>query len=1021
MSKVDQLRPRLWADLEPSDLARVLADPPDRYRPVPWLAWTGELQRPRLEGQLRDMLEKGITEFFLFPLYGMELPYMSAAYWERVAQTLEFCRLSGMKCWIYDEYDWPSGVCAGQVLRDHPEHREKLLWLRTETSNEPGESLPPGVEEVHESGGAHWAIAPKTRVYVNVKGCDWVSEVPGYLDVLSPQACRGFIQYTHDRYHGQFPDMFAHGQSGREVIPGFFTDEPALHPRTYGAWIGLPCTGDLFVDFSARYGYDLGQRLADLIIDRPGAARTRCHYWRWIAERFGEAYAGQQRAWCDRHGVALTGHLLDEDTLPGLVAANGDLWEVLKHFTIPGIDILANADGFTYPDRVDIYGGMDRRGFHLTCKLAHGAVRHTGGREMMSEAYGTCDWGMNLFRQKRGFHYQVAMGATLINENSLMTSIADFRKYALSGKHFTQPWWAHYRQYADYNARLAALHAEGEAVADVAVLFPRSTMWALTEPRIWHPVPGEPQPLAALQELVYDLLDELIRRQWSFDFVFEPVLEASRAEGDRLVTEHARYRALIVPSATHLPRGCMEVVQAFAKAGGILIFAGDLPASDPYAEADLKAEVAEALSCERTLHVAASGAAACEALAGRVHRPLVLAGEVGRDFVCSWRRLAGSDVFFLANMAERPVDVSVELNAGGPPAVLDPDTLECYRPATGSDGRGFDWHFEPWQGFLVLTGDAAAPENLAPQPAPPSAPAWLNPARVETLDGDWEFAVEPGNMLRLSPQVRPDPDNCGAAEGWHRDRGQEGWITPREGRLAEPILPGESPWYWLRARVVCEPGSGPGHLVADNPDFLEVYVNGRPARQVAGDPVWTEENVWFDVAELFAAGENYVHVRARTSKYNDPRIAPLPEISGILQPVVLLGEFLVQGPGQLAPWRGRAATDAPWEEQGLPHFAGVGVYRRTIDVRAGARMALHLPVCADSVEVRVNDEFCGVRAWAPYLFHLSEDLCQGENELEVRVHNTLGNIITETFGGCVPVQRPTSGLGAAPRLLHLTP
>ena len=993
-----ELRPPLWADLRPGGLLRALADPPDRYRPVPWLAWTGTLDWPVLRAQLADMRDKGITEFFLFPIYGMELPYMSAAYWERVGQTLTFCREYGMKCWIYDEYNWPSGVCAGQVLRDYPQYAAKHLWLRPATDDD-GWGPPPEVGPLQRCGCVDWAVAGDRGVRINVRGCDWLSTIPGYLDVLNPQACARFIQSTHDRYHQRFADAFP------DTIPGFFTDEPAMHGGVAdGGALLVPYTDDLFDAFEARYGYDLRQRLDDLATDSPTARRTRCHYWRWVAERFGEAYGAQQRAWCDAHGVALTGHALGEEFLHNQVCHNGDVWELLRHFTIPGIDMLANADGFTYPHRIGFYGDTDRRAFHLTCKLVHAVVRHCGGREMLSEAFGVCDWGTTLFRQKRGFHYQVALGVTLFNDNSLVTSLADFRKHAISGKHFTQPWWTHYRQYADYNARLAALHAEGEPVAEVAVLYPRSTMWARCG--------GDARAaLKPLESLLYDLLDELIRGQWPFDFVFEPVLAEARIEGDQLVTPHARYRALVVPCASDLPRECADVLRAFAEAGGIVVFAGDLPEREVESQSDLSAQVGGLLTCARARHVAPTGAAVCGVLDAHLKRPLVLDGDGAREFVSSWRRLAGHDVLFVANMAETSVDVEVTVNLDGPLVVCDPDTLACYRPA----GHRFGWHFEPWQGYLFIVGEAvrAAGDDL------PAGPVWLAPERVEVLDGPWEFHIEPGNVLRLTTQVRPDPDNSGAARGWQHDRGEAGWITPVERRLPEPILPGESPWYWTRARVVCESGALPRRIVADNPDFLEVFVNGRAAESVVGDPVWTEENVHFDVADLFVEGENWVHVRARTSKYNDPRVAPMGGIANLVQPVVLVGEFRVEDPDRLVPWTGRLRADAPWEDQGLPHVAGVGICRRTINVAAPEGTLLHLPGCADSVEVRVNGESCGVRAWPPYVFRLDEHLRPGDNDLEIRVHNTLGHLILETYGGRTADEEPTSGLVAAPRLLHV--
>ena len=1003
---MNSIRPPLWSDLDSSELLGALARPPDRYRPVPWLAWTGDLDWPGLEQQLRDMLDKGITEFFLFPIYGMEFPYMSARYWQRVGQTLDFCRANGMKCWIYDEYNWPSGVCAGQVLRDHPEFCQQRLLLHVAEA-EADLDMPAGVTELQRSGGAAWTIVRHTGVLINVRGCDWLSPVPGYLDVLSPAANRCFIDYTHARYHARFPDAFP------ATVPGFFTDEPGMHTGAQrDGWLTVPYTDDLFESFLDRYGYDLRGRLADLVAPSATAPRTRCHYWRWAAERFGQAYGEQQRQWCDQHGVALTGHCLAEERLTGHVGTNGDLWELMRHFTIPGIDLLANADGFTFPYRVGFYSVKERRGFHLTTKLVHGIVRHSGGREMLSEAYGVCDWGMNLFRQKCGFNYQVAMGVTLFNDNSLITSIADFRKWAIAGKHFTQPWWRHYRQYADYNARLAALHAEGEPVAHIAVLYPRSTIWAR-----YDATPED--SLKSIEQQLYDMLDELIREQWHFDFIFEPVLADAGIDGDELVTEHARYRALIVPSATDLPRTCLDRLAEFAQAGGILIFTGDVPEREVDTQEHLDDAVQALLAHARTQHIPASGTSVCDALDESLTRALVLFGDGAREFVSSRRRLAGSDVLFVANMADAPTDVELVLNLDGDAIVCDPDTMECYRPETvcaAGDGRQqVRWHFEPWQAYLIMTGDAAARVlDVA------AAPAWLAPQQQRLLGGAWEFSARPGNMLRLPTEVRPDPDNQGVVQGWHRDTGNDGWITPADGReLPEPLLPRETPWYWMRSTLQCAAPDGPRRIVCDNPDFLDVYVNGVSAEQVDGEPLWTEENVAFDVSGLFVEGSNTIHVRVRTSKYNDPRVGAFAISAKRLQPVVLVGDFLVSDDGALTPWAGHIRAEQAWEHQGLPHIAGTGTYRRKVTWDGNGRPLLLLPQCTDAVEVLVNGASCGVRTWPPYVFDLNGHLNPGENEMQIRVHNTLGNVITETYGGSRPVEFPVSGLLAPPRLLSV--
>jgi hypothetical protein len=781
-----------------------------------------------------------------------------------------------------------------------------------------------------------------------------------------------------------------------------------------GAWFCFPYTGDLFEDFRRQYGYDLRERLNDLITGGPVAERTRCHYWRWISERFGAAYGGQIRKWCDARGVAVTAHFGGEEDLIHHVRRGGDMWEALKNFTIPGMDMLANADAFNYPHRVSFAEYDDRRGFNLTCAMLRSIARHSGSREVMSEAYGICDWGMNLFRQRCGFNYQVASGVTMFVDSSLITSIADFRKYAISGKHFTQPWWQNYKRYADYNARIAALHAEGEQVADVAVLYPRSTIWARTDGAVMRAKPVRGQPLGDMQELLCDTLDELVRQQWHFDFIFEPVLETAHIEGQELVTEHARYRALVIPDATLLPRKSLDRLRAFADAGGIVIFAGGLPQREVDSAAGISGEIKKVLANARVRNVAGTGAAVCEALSSYFTRAVTLSGPDAREFISSHRRLADHDFLFVAHMGQQAADVNIAVNVKGTVTFCDPDTLERYRPAANRDGS-YQWHFEPWQALLVVVDQETSGSKASARL--PAAPAWLHPLKTEVLDGEWQFAVEPGNMLRLTVEARPDPENIGAAEGWQRDRGNTGWTVAPENRLTKPIRPDQSPWYWLRARVKCDAGAKPRRLVVDNPDFIEVFVNGRPAEPVNGTPVWTEENLHFNVEGMFKPGENWVHIRARTSKYNDPRMGTAAPF--MLQPVVVLGEFEVAAGEKLVAWRGSIRADAPWERQGLPHVAGVGVYRRTIRAPAADHVWLQLPGCSDAVEVFVNNQSCGIQPWPPYVFDLSRSLHPGDNALEVRVRNTLGNIITARYRGAqvAPENLPTSGLTAAPRLL----
>jgi len=55
-------------------IEKQFVSPPSTYRPVPWWCWTGKMEKEEMERQLDEFLDKGIYEFFIFPIYGFETP-----------------------------------------------------------------------------------------------------------------------------------------------------------------------------------------------------------------------------------------------------------------------------------------------------------------------------------------------------------------------------------------------------------------------------------------------------------------------------------------------------------------------------------------------------------------------------------------------------------------------------------------------------------------------------------------------------------------------------------------------------------------------------------------------------------------------------------------------------------------------------------------------------------------------------------------------------------------------------------
>jgi hypothetical protein len=81
-----------------------------------------------------------------------------------------------------------------------------------------------------------------------------------------------------------------------------------------------------------------------------------------------------------------------------------------------------------------------------------------------------------------------------------------------------------------------------------------------------------------------------------------------------------------------------------------------------------------------------------------------------------------------------------------------------------------------------------------------------------------------------------------------------------------------------------------------------------------------------------------------------------------------------------------------WADYALPTYSGVGVYSQQLAFAASEldrRVLLDLGQVLVAAEVRVNGERVGVRLARPFEFDLSSFVHEGENQLEVRVANTI--------------------------------
>ena len=268
-------------------------------------------------------------------------------------------------------------------------------------------------------------------------------------DVFNPEATQRFIECTHERYRAAVGDHFG------AAVPAIFTDEP--HPTPMPALtradaledLRLRFTEDFGQSYRAAYGVDLLDELPEVIWDlparRPAPARWRYH--NHAAERFVAGFLAPLGAWCRRHGIVFTGHLVEEGTLADQTRYDGEVMRGYRAFDLPGMDLLHDALQLN------------------TAKQVQSAARQLGKNQILSELYGLTGWDCSFAAFKAQGDWQAALGVTCRVPHLAWYSMRGEAKRDCPGPiSHQQPWWQEWRLLEDHFARLATILTRGRQI-----------------------------------------------------------------------------------------------------------------------------------------------------------------------------------------------------------------------------------------------------------------------------------------------------------------------------------------------------------------------------------------------------------------------------------------------------------------------------------------------------------------------------------------------------------------------------
>lgn len=267
---------------------------PQHTSPLAMWALTGTLKSEDVCGQL-DQFSAAGWGVVLYPRWGLEIEYLSDAWFGRIGFIVQQAAARAMEVWLYDEFCWPSGQAKGLVVKDHPELAAQLLCVERD-------------------------------------GRSRIERLPDAANLLMPEATQRFLAVTHQRYAA------AIGPYLGTTVRAIFTDEPSLpmqhHPRPASdkaAW-RLPWSEAM----DRALGGDFPRRLAE--VGEAAKSPLWQDYWAAYARVYHDAWTAPIAQWCRSHKIAMSGHLMGEGAFGSQLYYYGNLRRQLAEFGIPGID-----------------------------------------------------------------------------------------------------------------------------------------------------------------------------------------------------------------------------------------------------------------------------------------------------------------------------------------------------------------------------------------------------------------------------------------------------------------------------------------------------------------------------------------------------------------------------------------------------------------------------------------------------------------------------------------------------------
>jgi len=528
--------------------------------------------------------------------------FMGESWFEDIRLILAECKKLGMKVWLLDDRQYPTGVANFEIRDKYPELGKRALTERhmdvagpvkdgavlCETlMGQPGKLCAVVACEREPAGSCQKMTGKTVNLTGNIKDGVVFFDLPegywrifviyeidvkdNYIDMLREESVQVLINAVYEPHYRELKEYFGN------TFEAYFTDESFILANARlplgneNASKGIfPWNENVYNALYEKYGEVLWEKLPSLWFPSQNQAEIRLDYMDTVTALYRRCFSYQLGEWCRAHGVMYVGHIVEDNDYHSKLRSAGHFFRSLDGQDVAGIDVVLcqivpgmGDNTISVPCAYDI---ADHEFFHFgLAKLgsSHAHIQPEKQGRAMCEIFGAYGWAEGLPMMKWLADHMMVRGINLFVPHAFSSRFPNPdcppHFYALGNN----PEYRGFKHLMDYMNRVCGLLSGGKHHSTCALLYHAEAEWS----------GGKYMKFEKIAKI-------LTEAQLDFDVVSGDYLAKAEMQKGKMRLTEEEYPLIVVPFAEILPEKTLNQLKRAEQAGIDVLFVNGMNPKD---------------------------------------------------------------------------------------------------------------------------------------------------------------------------------------------------------------------------------------------------------------------------------------------------------------------------------------------------------------------------------------------------------------------------------------------------------